>query len=257
MIALRSVLFFLWMYGLMTVMTLLWLPSFFLPRGVILQGTRWYTGLVRWGVRVIAGIKTEIRGLENLPQGPVIYAPKHQCMWDVLVVFLILEDPSIIMKQSLLWFPGFGWFALKNRMIPIDREGTLRTLKKMVAAAQERVGQGRQIVIFPEGTRYPPGAKTEYHAAGLSALYKALNLPVVPVATNAGLFWEGRGLLRKPGVAVYQILPPIEPGLKRKAMMERVKGAIDPASLALVEEAQDVQDRLVANQDTNEHGQEI
>ncbi len=255
MIALRSALFFLWMYGLMTMMSLLWLPSLFMPRAVILQGTRWYVQLVRWGARVIAGIKTDIRGRGNLPKGPVIYAAKHQCMWDVLVVFLILEDPAIIMKQSLLWFPGFGWYALKNKMIPIDRAGTVRTLKKMVAEAKTRVEAGRQIVIFPEGTRHTPGTKPTYHAAGLSALYKALELPVVPVATNAGLYWEGRGLRRRPGTIVYEILPAIEPGLKRKALMEKIIGAIEPASLALAQEDGGVHSRPAGRLKASEHGQ--
>lgn len=255
MIALRSALFFLWMYGLMTVMSLLWLPSLFMPRRVLLLGTRWYVKLVRWGAQAIAGIKTEIRGCEHLPKGPVIYASKHQCMWDVLMVFLILEDPAIIMKQSLLWFPGFGWYALKNKMIPIDRAGTVRTLKKMVAEAKIRVANQRQIVIFPEGTRHKPGTEPTYHAAGLAALYKALDLPVVPVATNAGHYWEGRGLRRWPGTIVYEILPPIAPGLKRRELMAQVIAAIEPASLALAQESGGVHSHQTERVKASEHGQ--
>lgn len=248
MTTIRSLLFFLWLYGLMTVMGVPWLLSFFLPRRALMQGIKWYTMGVRWGLRVIAGVRTEFRGLENLPDDPVIYAAKHQCMWDVFIPFLMLTDPAIIMKQELVWYPGLGWFSLKAKMIRIDRAGTTRTLKKMIRQAKARVSEGRQIVIFPEGTRFAPGVKTTYHAAGITALYKALDVPVVPVATNAGLCWPPRGINRKPGVAVYEVLPPIAPGLPRKALMSQLQNALEPTSERLVEEGRAVQKRLTARQ---------
>lgn len=241
---LRSLLFFLWLYGLMTVMGVPWLISFLLPRKVLTVGVKWYTKGVRWGLRHIAGIRTEFRGLENMPEGPVIYAAKHQCMWDVFIPFLLMTDPAIIMKQELVWYPGLGWFSLKAQMIRIDRAGTTRTLKKMIRQAKDRVDDGRQIVIFPEGTRFPPGAETVYHAAGITALYKALDVPVVPVATNAGLCWPPRGITRTPGIAVYEVLPPIPPGLGRRELMATLKDALEPATDALVQEGRAVQKQL-------------
>jgi 1-acyl-sn-glycerol-3-phosphate acyltransferase len=237
MATLRSLLFIVWMYGLMGLMGFVWLPSLFMPKGAILFGIRCYTRLVRWGLRVICRIRTEIRGAQNMPEGPVIYAAKHQCMWDVFIPFLLMSAPAIIMKRELLWYPVLGWYALKAAMIPIDRAGTTKTLRKMVAEAKTRTGAGRQVVIFPEGTRSAPDADTTYYAAGISALYKALQVPVVPVATNAGLFWPAHGLIRRPGTAVYHILPPIAPGLDRKALMAAVTSAIEPASAALLSEA--------------------
>ena len=109
--------------------------------------------MAHWGLRWIAGIRTEFRGLENIPDGPVIYAPKHQCMYDVLAPFLIFEHPAIVMKRELLYYPIFGWYSLKADMIPIDRGGTLKTIKRLMAAAKVRTDQGRQVLIFPEGTR--------------------------------------------------------------------------------------------------------
>jgi hypothetical protein len=121
-------------------------------------------------------------------------------------------------------------------MIPIDRAGTTRTLKAMVGEAKQRADNYRQIVIFPEGTRKAPGAPPEYHAAGISALAKAIEAPIVPVATNAGLCWPGRGLLRRPGKVVYEILSPIPGGLPRRDMMARLQSELEPATDKLVKE---------------------
>ncbi|MEO0817942.1 MAG: lysophospholipid acyltransferase family protein [Pseudomonadota bacterium] len=232
----RSLVFIVYMYGLMAVMGTIWLPSLLMPRGAIMAGLRWYSMLVRGGLHVICGIKTEVRGLEHLPGGAFIYAAKHQCMWDVFVPFLILSDPVITMKRELLWYPFFGWYALKSEMIPIDRGGAAKTVKKMLKAAESRAADARQFVIFPEGTRHPPGVTAGYFAAGTSAFYKRLDVPCVPVATNSGLCWPSKGFVRTPGTIVFEILPPIEPGLDRKALMKRLEEAIEPASAELLEE---------------------
>ncbi len=241
--AARSLLFMAWMYGLLAVMGLAWLPSLLLPRGVLLFGIRLWTRLVSWGLRVICGIRTEIRGLETLPPGPILYAAKHQCMWDVFIPFLVLRDPVITMKRELLWYPILGWYALKLRMIAIDRGGMARTIRAMLAQAGQRAREGRQFVIFPEGTRHQPGVKAGYFAAGTGALYKHLGLQTVPVATNSGLCWPARGIVRRPGVIVFEILPAIEAGLDRKALMQRLETAIEPASERLLEEGLRVQGR--------------
>ncbi|MEM7766017.1 MAG: lysophospholipid acyltransferase family protein [Pseudomonadota bacterium] len=234
--ALRSLVFLGWMYGLLVLMGIIWLPSLLLPRGVLLFGIRVWTRLVRWGLEVICGIRTEIRGSGNLPAGPVVYAAKHQCMWDVFIPFLILKDPVITMKRELLWYPFVGWYALRLQMIAIDRGGLSRTIKSMLAQASERAKENRQFVIYPEGTRHPPGAKTTYFSAGIGAFYKHLELQVVPVATNSGLCWPAKGIVRHPGTIVFDILPPIEPGLDRKTLMRRLESSIEPASAALLEE---------------------
>lgn len=240
---LRSLVFAAWMYGLLVVMGTLWLPSLLMPRGVLLFGMRLYVRLVRAGLHGICGVRTELRGLEHLPDGPVLYAGKHQCMWDVYVPFLMRPDPAIILKRELLWYPFFGWYALKLKMLPIDRAGAARTLKSMVAAAKARVAAGRDILIFPEGTRRSPGADPAYQAAGVSALYRDLGVPCVPVATNSGLCWPGRGLTRRPGVIVYEVLPAIPPGLDRKAFLAHLKDELEPASQALLAEGLAVQGR--------------
>jgi 1-acyl-sn-glycerol-3-phosphate acyltransferase len=143
-----SLLFVIWLYLWMAILGILFLPALILPRWATIFGIRTYARTIRLGLRLICGISTEIRGRENMPEGPVIYAGKHQCMYDVFIPFLVMRDPAIIMKKELLWYPFLGWYALKAAMIPIDRAGTTRTLKAMVGEAKQRADNYRQIVIF-------------------------------------------------------------------------------------------------------------
>lgn len=237
----RSVLFVVWLYGALAVMGIIWLPSIFLPRQVIRYGIYLYTKVVRWGLRWICGVRTELRGRENVPDGPLLIASKHQCMWDVFIPFLFVHDPAIIMKRELLLYPFLGWYAITMRMIPIDRSGTVKTLKKMIATAKERSEQGRQVLIFPEGTRRTPGDEPAYHAAGVFMLYRELNVPCLPIGTNSGLFWPAHGIERKPGVAVYDALPVIPAGLPKKEFMALLESQIENSSNLLLEEGQELQ----------------
>jgi 1-acyl-sn-glycerol-3-phosphate acyltransferase len=241
MMFIRSLVFVVWLYGMMALFgtgMLLLLP---LPRRLTMRAIALYAQTVRFGLKHICGTEIEIRGRENLPAGPVIYAGKHHCMYDVFVPFLVTSDPAIVLKRELVFYPFLGWYALKANMIPIDRDGTTKTLKKMIAAAQQRVAQGRQIVIFPEGTRMPVGAPPDYKAAGVSAFNKALGLPIVPVATNAGLCWPSRGVLRTPGRIVYAILPPIPAGLDRRTLMSRLENTLETATNDLIAEGRAAQ----------------
>ncbi|QSR23977.1 1-acyl-sn-glycerol-3-phosphate acyltransferase [Hyphomonas sp. KY3] len=244
MMMFRSILFVIWMYGLMAVLGLLALPALLLPKSVTFWAISLYARGLIWGLKVFCGISVEIRGRQNMPRGTVLYAGKHNCMLDVFIPFLVMPAPAIILKQELMWYPFLGWYALKAAMIPIDRAGNTRTLKKMVAAARERADDGRQIVIFPEGTRTVPGAEPAYHAAGISALAKGIEAPILPVATNAGLCWPGRGVKRSKGTIIYEILPPIPAGLPRKELMSRLQSELETASDALVAEGRTVQGRL-------------
>ncbi|KCZ61260.1 lysophospholipid acyltransferase family protein [Hyphomonas chukchiensis] len=251
MMQLRSLLFVAYLYGMMALMGTVFIIALVLPRVVIMRGIRIYAQSLRWGMKVICGIETEFRGLENIPDGPFMYAGKHQCMFDIFVPFITLRDSLIIMKRELLWYPFLGWYALKSDMIPIDRAGSTKTLRSMVKQAKAKVptGQGRQVVIFPEGTRSAPGAPPHYHAAGVVALYKALDVPVLPVATNAGLCWPAHGTLRRPGRIVYEFLPVIPAGLDRKTLMKRLESDIETATDRLVTEGLAIQGRTQPNED--------
>lgn len=238
MTLIRSSLYVLWLYGWMFVMGVIWLPSLVLPRALIVFGIRTYARLVVFGARWICGIKVELRGQEHIPVGPILLAGKHQAMLDVFIPFLIVKDPLIVMKRELLWYPILGWYAVKSRQLWIDRAGGAKTMRKMLKVAREEVhkGDGRQMLIYPEGTRVEPGAAPHYQPAGVRGFYKALEVPLVPLATNAGLCWPAHGLIRRPGTIVYEALPPIEQGLEGKGMMARLERELEAGTNRLLSE---------------------
>ncbi len=231
----RSCLFVLWAVGSMLGLGLFFMPAILFSRRWVISGIRWWAKGLRWGTKFFVGIDTDIRGMENLPSGPLIYASKHQCMYDTLLPFIILSDPAVILKKELLWYPVFGWYAYRGGMIPIDRAGNMKTLKAMIRKARQRAEEGRQIIIYPEGTRRKPGAEADYKI-GVFALYNDLQVPCVPVATNAGLFWPGKGIRLKPGRVVIEILEPLPIGLKRGDFMDRLETSIETACRPLFDE---------------------
>jgi 1-acyl-sn-glycerol-3-phosphate acyltransferase len=179
----------------------------------------------------VGGIRVEIRGREHIPTGPALVAPKHQCMFDVFAQFTWLPAAVFVMKKSLALIPWFGWYAAKAGMIDIDRSGGANALKKMVREAKDEFAKGRQVVIFPEGHRGTPGIAGDYKP-GVAALYRELDVPVCPVATNSGVHWQA--LLRTPGTIVFEYLEPIPPGLKRAEFMRTLEERIETASNRLL-----------------------
>lgn len=241
---LRSLLYVIWLYGWMAVLSILALPTLLLPRRTTLWFIRLYARLVVLGLRLICGIRVEFRGLEHITGGPILVAGKHQAMLDVFVPFLIFKDPILVMKRELLWYPGLGWYALKTGMLAIDRNGGAKTMRKMLAAAQAHVSEaGRQILIYPEGTRVEPGAAPDYKPAGLRAFYKSLGVPLVPLATNAGLCWPAQGVTRRSGKVVYEILPPIDAEQNPRAMVRDLESELESATQRLLEEGLAAQGR--------------
>jgi len=245
---LRSIVFVIWMYGWMAILGVLALPTLLLPRAALLWFIRTYARLILFGLRWFCGVKVEIRGQEHVPGGPVLIAGKHQAMLDVFIPFLIFRDPVLVMKRELLWYPVLGWYAVKARMMAIDRAGGAKTMRKMLAAAEVRVnGESRQMLIYPEGTRSPPGAKPSYKPAGIRAFYKSLKLPLVPLATNAGLCWPARGLTRSPGRVVYEVLPPLTADLDPKAMLGDLETVLEAGCDRLLDEGLAAQGRTRAD----------
>lgn len=236
---LRSLVLIVWLYGLMLVIGILGLPSLLMPRRAANAVMRFYARTVVFGLRAIVGVKVELRGREHIPDGPLLVAGKHQAMLDVFIPFLLFDDPVIVMKRELLWYPILGWYCWRTGMVAIDRAGTARTIKQMLKLAKTRVndGKGRQMIIFPEGTRALPGAAPDYKSAGIRAFYKALQLPILPVATNSGQHWPAHGITRTPGTVVYQVLPPIEAGLAHKQMLARLFDDLETASTRLLDQA--------------------
>jgi 1-acyl-sn-glycerol-3-phosphate acyltransferase len=233
---LRSALFIVFTWAWTLVLSLLYLPLLAMPRKAMRPAVRlWLVGMLG-ALRVLAGLKWELRGGENLPSGPLIIASKHQSAFETFVFHLLLGDPAYILKRELLWIPFFGWYLGKSGVIAIDRSAGTKALKAMVKGAEEAVAEGRPVIIFPEGTRAAPGAKLPYHS-GVAMLYGALKVPVVPIALNSGLFWRRRGFAKKPGTLTLEALPPIAPGMDRKAFMAELENRIETASDRLVAEA--------------------
>jgi len=229
---LGSVLFVLWMYGLLVVMGILCAPTLIGPRRWSRACLKLYLTLVFGGLRVLCGIRYEVRGLEHLPEGGALIASKHQSMFETLAFWMILDDPAIILKKELSYLPFFGWYAMKLDNVKVDRSAGAKAMRSLLEQTKRRIAQGRQIVIFPQGTRLKPGAEESYKP-GVAGLYSATKTPCVPVALNSGLYWPARGFTRKPGVIVVQFLPAIEPGLGKGAFMTQLETVIETASDAL------------------------
>jgi 1-acyl-sn-glycerol-3-phosphate acyltransferase len=206
------------------------------PRRWAMAGLALHGDVTVWLLRVICGTRMEVRGRENLLPGPVIVAAKHQAAWDTFAIISLMRDPALVMKAELLSLPIYGRFCRKFELIPIQRELGPAALRQMVREARVRAEQGREIVIFPEGTRKIPGDAPDYKP-GLVFLYQDLKLPVCPLALNSGMFWPRRSFLRYPGTIVVEFLPPIPPGLPRQTFMEKLQSGIESASDRLCLEA--------------------
>ena len=235
MLLVRSLLFALAFY--VTTALFLVLGSWLLiaPRSWAMAGLRTHAIVSVWLLRVIAGTKLEVRGQEKLSKGAVLVVSKHQSAWDTFGLVPLFRDPAIVLKDELKWIPFYGWFCVKFEHILVKRDKAAKALKTMIADAQIRVAQGREIVIFPEGTRQAPGAPPDYKP-GYVALYEALEIPCVPLALNSGLFWPRRQFIRHPGTIVVEFLDPIPPGLPRKEFRAVLEARLEEASQRLVDE---------------------
>lgn len=236
-IFLRSLLFNIAWLSWTVLCSLLFVPLLVLPKGAMKRAARmWTRGILILG-RLIAGIRYEVRGLENLPaDGRCIVAAKHQSAWDTFIFHSILADPVYILKKELLRIPFVGWYMWKAAQIGIDRSTGAKALKFMVKAANEAASEQRQLVIFPEGTRTPPGDSRPYKP-GITALYSRLDLPVVPVALNSGLCWARQAFMKYPGTIVVEFLEPIPPGMDKRLFMNTLHTRIEDACARLNREA--------------------
>ncbi len=187
-------------------------------------------------LRAITGVRTQVSGSEHIPPGGCIIAAKHQSDWDVFAIFPYTGRPAYIVKKELMNIPFFGWAARSLDCIEVDRKRGAEAIPLMMAQARAAVGRGCRIVIFPEGTRKAPLAKADYRQ-GIARLYAELNVPVVPVALNSGLFWGRNSLVIWPGTAKAKFLPPIEAGLPPDVFIQRLKKAIETDSDGLIIDA--------------------
>ena len=242
-IFLRSLVYNVLFYALLVFWILVAIPTFVMPpRAFMAVAKAWARSSVSL-MRVICRTKVDIRGLEKIPPGPLIVASKHQSMWETFALLQFFDSPLFIYKRELGWIPFFGWYLMKSKMIGVDRSGGLRSLMEMSRRAPTAIRSGRQLIIFPEGTRRPVDAPPHY-MTGVGQIYANSGVPCVPVALNSGLFWPRRTFMRYPGTLVVEFLDPLPPGLSRKEFIVRVSGVIEDATNRLVETARAEQAQL-------------
>ncbi|MBK8175867.1 MAG: 1-acyl-sn-glycerol-3-phosphate acyltransferase [Rhodospirillales bacterium] len=232
MIAFRSAAFAVLALLWTTALCIAFVPFLATPRRHTQRAAAvWCRGLITL-VRWCCNIDWQVDGRENLPRGAALLAAKHQSAWETLIFYILLDDPVFVLKRELLNVPLLGWYLKKTGNIAIDRSAGFRAMKTLLPGVEAALAEGAQVIVFPEGTRSPPGVHTPYHP-GIAALYARMNVPVTPVALNSGLFWGRKRFLKFPGTITIEFLPPIPPGLERAGFLGELELQIEEASTRL------------------------
>ena len=220
---LRTLIFSLFFYGLSVPMVLL-VPLVALLGGTALRSyAMGWVALMTWSARWILGIRVKIEG--TIPAGPVLFAGKHESIFEALELSRLLGSPATVMKRELAQIPLWGWAARRYGVIIADRAANATALRAMMKDAKTALAEGRSVLIFPEGTRVKPGESPELRS-GFAGLYRMLGLPVVPIAVRSGHVWTKHGV-KKPGVVTFRFLDPIPPGLPRAEAEAKVHAGIN------------------------------
>jgi 1-acyl-sn-glycerol-3-phosphate acyltransferase len=183
--------------------------------------------------RKLDNLDWEVIGEENIPLGPFIVASKHQSIWDTVFFTAFFADAAMVLKKIIIFIPFYGWHAIKAKMIWLDRGAHSKALKRLIKQGEECSKNNRPIIIFPEGTRSAVGEKGEYKS-GISALYKFLGIPCIPVALDSGLYWQTKGLRRNPGKISVKFMPAIPSGLSRKDFERKLEETIEGETNLLI-----------------------
>jgi len=242
-IFLRSLVFNVLFYLVLVVLCVIAIPTLLLPRPALMALEATWANTSLFLMRVVCNIRIEFRGVEKIPKGPLLIASKHQSFWETFALARFFEHPLFILKRELMMIPVFGWLLKKAGMIEVERGGGPRSLLKTLKRAAAEVKLGRQLVIFPEGTRTAPGAPPHYKA-GVAQIYVESGVPCLPVALNSGLFWPRRTFMRYPGTLVVEFLDPLPPGLPRDEFMARLRDQIETATSRIVDAARAEQAQL-------------
>jgi len=225
-LVLRSLLFNVLFFGVAGTLAVLGSPLLLGPKRFQRRAMAWLAKLLVWIMEKTCGIKVRVSGREHLPaEGAALIASKHQSAFDTLVWFALVPDVTYVMKQELFRIPIYGSFARRAGMIGVDRDGGAPAMRQMMREAQVAAREGRQIVIFPEGTRTTAGELNEWHP-GIVALASVTKLPVIPVATNSGKYWARHHFIKRPGVLAINILPPLV-DVPRHELLARLEQVIE------------------------------
>lgn len=229
----RSLLFNTCFFALTGVLAVASVPLLFVDRhGLRRMGIFWARSTLVL-LRVFVDARLEVRGA--LPPGGRLVAAKHQSAIDTMLFYLLAADPAYVMKEELLAVPIYGRLSRHQRMIVVDRKGGATALKRMLRESQDALADGRQIVIFPQGTRTAPGTPVDKapYQPGVAALYQGTKTAVTPVALNSGIVWGRRSFSKRRGTIIVEILPEIPPGLPRAEFMRALEDAIETATRRL------------------------
>jgi 1-acyl-sn-glycerol-3-phosphate acyltransferase len=234
----RSVLFNILFLISTAIQLVFWLPVyFFMPREDGWKVVKLWAWISLWMQHLIVGTRYDFRGTEHIPkEGGFILACKHQSSWETYTIVPFLSDPSYILKRELMYVPIFGWFAWKMKVISVNRGKKSEALKDMARTAKQQYEAGRQIVIYPEGTRKFAFDEPSYKY-GITHMYTNVNARVLPAALNSGLFWPRRGWMLYKGTCVLEFMPVIEPGLEGKDFAAKLEKTIEDKTSELIKEA--------------------
>jgi 1-acyl-sn-glycerol-3-phosphate acyltransferase len=231
---LLSLVFIIQMYLAMAVLAIVFAPWALFSRHGARVACKSFCRWVIFTLRLLCGLKSEVRGIP--PTGEAVIAAKHQSFLDIILIFNAVPAGKFIMKRELMFAPFLGQYALRIGCVPVNRGKRGAAIQKMKADVAKGTAEPGQLIIYPQGTRVAPGASKPYKV-GTGLLYEQLAQPCYPVATNVGVFWPKRGILRKPGLAVVEFLPPIAPGLPIPAFMETLETDVETHSDRLMREA--------------------
>jgi len=230
----RSLIFIGQMYLAMLVLAIFFTPWAIVQQRGAFAAVRTYCRWVRWSASWMVGLRSEVRGTP--PTGEVLIAAKHQSFFDIIMIVSAVPRPKFIMKSILRFAPILGWYALRIGCVPVDRGKRAQAIQQMIDGVRSGAQAPGQLIIYPQGTRVAPGAYLPYKI-GPGVLYEQTGQPCVPAATNVGVFWPRHGILRKPGLAVVEFLPVIEPGKPKKAFMAELERVVETHSNRLMAEA--------------------
>lgn len=228
MLWIRSLAFNIAFWTTTACVALFGLPILFAaPRRWVMLTIRWYAKLVMVELRLISGVNVRIEGAERLPKaGAALIAAKHQSAFDTLVWLILVPDACYILKKELLRLPLWGWWATRSGQIAVDRAAGGSAMRHLIKAGRQAALDGRQLVIFPEGTRTAPHERVAYQP-GIAALAAATGLPVLPVATDSGRCWARDAFLKRPGTITISVLPLLPAGLRREVLLTTLEAVIE------------------------------
>lgn len=204
------------------VLTIICLPMIFLGEKNARKIVGLWARFSLWAMRVMTGVSFRVEGEDNIPKDGGLVVSNHQSLWETIALFALLPNAVVILKKELLRIPVYGWWVRASGNITVDRKGGAKALRAMRREAAERIANGAQVVVFPEGTRIKPG-ETHAFQPGVAGIYKDAGADCIPVAHDSGRFWRKLGGALEPGIITLRFMPPVPPGLDRKTFLARIE----------------------------------